>query len=295
MMYVQVRPHHYRRQVHVGVNAFIHYGVMMGDGATTRPPWLEGELIAQAATSDTDLFSHTGTGNEVIKKILPGAVACAEAFDDAPDAVLHPQEDVLISRAVEKRRREFRTVRHCARQALRELGLPPAAVLRGEQGEPLWPHGVVGSMTHCAGYRAAAVARSVDLLTIGIDAEPHQPLPPDILEAIALADEQARIAELAAAHGAPHWDRILFCAKEAVYKAWFPLTHRWLGFHDAVVSIGIDPDALHPAEGTFSARLRVCGPTIAGQALTDFDGRWLISDNLVITAIAIPQTHQAPS
>ncbi len=230
----------------------------------------------------------------MIEKILPGAVACAEAFDDPPDAVLHPREEAVISRAVEKRRREFRTVRHCARQALRELGLPPAAVLPGEHREPLWPPGVVGSLTHCAGYRGAAVARSRDLLTVGIDAEPHQPLPPDVLEAIALAEEQVRIGEMAATHGTAHWDRILFCAKETVYKAWFPLAQRWLGFHDAAVTIepaAINPAATDPAEGTFSARLLVRGPTIAGHALTGFDGRWLISDSLVITAIAVPATH----
>ncbi|MGH3478918.1 MAG: 4'-phosphopantetheinyl transferase family protein [Pseudonocardiaceae bacterium] len=229
----------------------------------------------------------------MIEKILPSAVACAEAFDDPPDAVLHPQEEALISRAVEKRRREFRTVRHCARQALRELGLPPAAVLSGEHREPLWPPGVVGSMTHCTGYRAAAVAHSRDLLTVGIDAEPHQPLPPDVLKAIALADEQVRIADLAAVHGASHWDRILFCAKETVYKAWFPLTRRWLGFHDATVTIdpaAIDAAAIDPAEGTFSARLLVPGGTVAGHELTEFEGRWLVSDRLVITAIAVPVT-----
>ncbi|MGH3778413.1 MAG: 4'-phosphopantetheinyl transferase family protein [Pseudonocardiaceae bacterium] len=229
----------------------------------------------------------------MIEKILPGTVACAEAFDDPPGAVLHPQEEAVISRAVEKRRREFRTVRHLARQALRELGLPPAAVLSGEHREPLWPPGVVGSMTHCAGYRAAVVARSRDLLTVGIDAEPHQPLPPDVLEAIALADELVRLADLAAAHGASHWDRILFCAKETVYKAWFPLAQRWLGFHDAIVTIGpaaIDAAAIDPTEGTFSARLLVGGPTVEGHALTEFDGRWLVNDNLVITAIAVPVT-----
>jgi 4'-phosphopantetheinyl transferase EntD len=70
----------------------------------------------------------------VIEKILPDAVACSEAFDDPPDAVLFPEEEAVISRAVEKRRREFRTVRHCARRALRELGLPPVAVLPGSTG-----------------------------------------------------------------------------------------------------------------------------------------------------------------
>jgi 4'-phosphopantetheinyl transferase EntD len=127
-----------------------------------------------------------GTGVDVIEKILPDAVASSEAFDDPPDAVVFPEEEAVIRRAVEKRRREFRTVRHCARRALRELGLPPAAVLPGEHREPVWPPGVVGSLTHCTGYRAAAVAHQREVLTVGIDAEPHQPLPPDVAGAIAL-------------------------------------------------------------------------------------------------------------
>jgi 4'-phosphopantetheinyl transferase EntD len=229
----------------------------------------------------------------VIEQILPGAVACAEAFGDPPDAVLFPQEEAVLSRAVDKRRREFRTVRHCARQALRELGLSPVAVLSGEHREPLWPPGVVGSMTHCSGYRAAALACSRDMLTIGIDAEPHQPLPPDVLGVIALAEEKVRISELTAANGALHWDRILFCAKETVYKAWFPLMQCWLGFHDA--SLTIAPNPLNPAEGAFSAHLLVSGPPIAGQPLTEFIGRWLVRDRLVITAIAIPTTHSGYS
>jgi 4'-phosphopantetheinyl transferase EntD len=224
-------------------------------------------------------------GAELIEKILPDEVASAEAFDDPPDAVLYPGEEEVISRAVDKRRREFRTVRHCARQALRQLGLPQAPVLRGERGEPQWPPGVVGSMTHCAGYRAAAIARSCDLRTLGIDAEPHQPLPVGVLDVIARDKEQDSLSDLAAADSATCWDRILFCAKETVYKAWFPLTRRWLGFEDAAVTI--TPGTTDPAQGSFSARLLVPGPTVTGHTLTRLDGRWLRSDELVITAIAL--------
>lgn len=224
----------------------------------------------------------------MIEQILPGAVASVEAFDDPPDAVLYPGEAELISRAVDKRRREFRTVRHCARLALRRLGLPPAPVLRGERGEPQWPPGVVGSMTHCAGYRAAAVARSEDLCTVGIDAEPHQALPAGVLAMVALDEEQDTLRQLAAADPATCWDRILFCAKESVYKAWFPLMRDWLGFEDAAVTI--IPGTTDSAQGTFSARLLVAGPTIAGESLTQLDGRWLHRDELIITTIALAAT-----
>ena len=235
----------------------------------------------------------------MIEKIMPIEVACGEAFDDPPEVVLYPEEEAVISRAVDKRRREFRTVRHCARQALRELGIPPAALLPGERGMPQWPPGVVGSMTHCAGYRAAAVARSRDLLTIGIDAEPHDVLPPDVLRYVAIDEERSRLTELAAEDNGICWDRILFCIKETVYKAWFPLTRKWLGFEDAAIIIEpstiepntiepntIEPSTIHPAAGAFSARLLVTGPTIADRPLTGFHGRWLISEGLVVASIA---------
>jgi 4'-phosphopantetheinyl transferase EntD len=229
----------------------------------------------------------------LIEKILPDEVASAEAFNDPPDAVLYPGEEELISRAVDKRRREFRTVRHCARRALCQLGLPPVPVLRGERGEPQWPPGVVGSMTHCAGYRAAAVARSCDLRALGIDAEPHQPLPSGVLDAIALDVEKDSLSELAAVDRTTCWDRLLFSAKEAVYKAWFPLTRSWLGFDDAAVTI--NPGTTDPAQGIFSARLLVPAPTTTAPTLTHLNGRWLRRDELLITTIALSSQHGDPA
>ncbi|HEX5346918.1 MAG TPA: 4'-phosphopantetheinyl transferase superfamily protein [Pseudonocardiaceae bacterium] len=227
----------------------------------------------------------------VIEKVLARGVASVEVFCDPPDAVLYPGEAELITRAVDKRRREFRTVRHCARQALRQLGLPPVPVLRGERGEPRWPADVVGSMTHCAGYRAAAVAHSRDFRAVGIDAEPHEPLPAGVLAVIALDEEQEHLRELAAADRATCWDRILFCAKETVYKTWFPLTYRWLGFEDATVTI--NPGTTDPEQGCFSARLLVAGPTITGHPLIRLDGRWLRNHEFVITTVTLPAERRA--
>ena len=233
----------------------------------------------------------------MIGEILPAMVAFAEAFDDAPDAVLFPEEEALLVRAVEKRRREFATGRHCARRALGALGLPPAPLLPGEAGAPLWPPGIVGSITHCAGYRAAAVARARDVLTIGIDAEPNQLLTDDVLELVSLPAERARLRDLASAAPGISWDRLLFSAKESVYKAWFPLARRWLGFADADITINAandgeanDGDAT-AVTGTFEARLLVAGPEIGGAPLTGFTGRWLACDGVVLTAITVPAAN----
>lgn len=207
----------------------------------------------------------------MLERILPGQVAIAEAFDDRIAAPLFEAEEAVIKRAVAKRRREFATVRRCARQALADLDVPPAPIIPGARGAPRWPAGAVGSMTHCDGYRAAAVARAGRIASIGIDAEPHGPLPSGVLDMIALAEEHRMIAELPVSDGV-RWDRLLFSAKEAVYKAWFPLTRRWLGFEDA--AIRLDP------AGGFHARLLIQGP------VTEFTGRWLLGDGLLITAIA---------
>jgi 4'-phosphopantetheinyl transferase EntD len=216
----------------------------------------------------------------VIEEILLPAVAAAEEFGDRPDAVLFPEEEAVIGRAVEKRRREFTTGRACARAALARLGQPPVAILPGERGSPGWPPGIVGSITHCAGYRAAAVARASQVLALGLDAEPDLPLPGGVLDVVSLAAERDSLADLARSAPGPNWDRMLFCAKESVYKAWFPLTGRWLGFEQAHITF----DA---AAGAFTARLLVPGPEVDGRELTAFDGRWLARGGLILAAITV--------
>ncbi|MFH8473635.1 4'-phosphopantetheinyl transferase [Streptomyces sp. NPDC018000] len=228
----------------------------------------------------------------MIDKILPSQVAVNEALSDPPDAALLPGEEELIRNSVESRRKEFTTVRWCARRALGELGLAPAPILKGERGAPIWPQGVVGSMTHCAGYRAAAVAFRADVLTVGIDAEPHEALPDGVHESIALATEQQRELELRRASPEIHWDRLLFSAKESVYKAWFPLTHRWLGFEQADI-------VLHE-NGSFTAGLLISATeqglaTGATATPTAFSGRWLVADGLVVTAIAVESEPNGPT
>jgi 4'-phosphopantetheinyl transferase EntD len=213
----------------------------------------------------------------VIDHVLPRTVQACEAFSDRPEVVLFPEEAAVIARAVEKRRREFTTVRGCARDALAAIGVAPAAIVPGTRGEPIWPAGVVGSMTHCPGYRAAVVAREHDFRAIGIDAEVDQPLPAALVDQILLPAERQRITELR------EWgvsvDRLVFCAKEAVYKTWYPLTHRFLDFHEASVT----PDA----RGTFTAELRLDDPPESPAWPTAFAGRWLAANGLLITATSI--------
>jgi 4'-phosphopantetheinyl transferase EntD len=216
----------------------------------------------------------------VLERILPASATVVATREDL-NAALYPAEEEVVGRAVEKRRREFTTARACAREALAKLGEPPRAIPSGPRGEPLWPAGIVGSITHCDGYRACAVARAVDLVTLGVDAEPDQPLPEGLLGDIALPEERELLRELSRQAPGTHWDRLLFSIKESIYKAWFPLAERWLGFEDAVVAI----DRLGES---FSAYILVQGPRLGGRELRRFSGNWLAADGLVMAAIAIP-------
>jgi 4'-phosphopantetheinyl transferase EntD len=216
----------------------------------------------------------------VIERLVPAPVAAAEAFADVDESLMWPEEAEAIARAVSRRRREYGTVRHLARQSLQRLGLPPAAVPAGENREPRWPAGVVGALTHCAGYRAAVLAHARDVHGLGVDAEPHAPLPDGVLGTVARDEELPRLAGLAADHPDVHWDRLLFCAKESVYKVWFPLARCWLGFEDA--SVTLRPD------GTFSAALVEHRLAAGGVERDRLDGRWLAGRGLLVTAITLP-------
>ncbi|MFI0896252.1 4'-phosphopantetheinyl transferase [Streptomyces sp. NPDC020983] len=231
----------------------------------------------------------------MIGLVLPPGVLHRSAYGGELDhAPLHPEELPAVARAVDKRRREYAAGRACAREALGQLGIPPGPILRDpHRGAPQWPDGVVGSITHCDGYRAAAVARSSDMLALGIDAEPHAALPEGVLDAVLATDaERARLAELAGSAPAVHFDRLLFSAKETVYKSWYPYHHRMLGFHEAELLLHTDPGVTD--RGGYTARVLVPGPLLAeGVGPDTFTGRWAVRDGLLVTAIAVPAGRAA--
>jgi 4'-phosphopantetheinyl transferase EntD len=206
----------------------------------------------------------------MIERILPaGPAVAAELFGDEP-AELFPGEQAAIAHAVDKRRREFTSVRVCARRALAALGQPPVPLVPGQAGAPRWPEGITGSMTHCDGYRGCVLARTADFASIGLDAEPNLPLPAEVEGTIARPAERDHVAGLAATHPGVCWDRLLFCAKESVYKAWYPVTGRWLGFEDAEVTFGFEhaevKSGFEEPSNTFRADGTCCWAHSPGQA-----------------------------
>lgn len=179
----------------------------------------------------------------------PWRIASAATEVLAGDEVLLPEELSVVEGAGAARRAEFATGRQCARLALASLrpASPSDAVplLRDRRGAPLWPPGTVGSITHCAGWTGAVVATSGGarwgrgVAGIGLDAEPSAPLPAGVLDVVASGEEREAVGRLGGEHPGIPWDTVLFVAKEATYKAWYPLTGILLSH--ASVDVGLSP------------------------------------------------------
>ena len=245
---------------------------------------------------------HTpGSTGDLLRSVLPGEFYVAswdEALAGGADErsaidSLFPAEARLSETYAERRRAEFAAVRTCARAALSRAGFAPAAILKGARGVPIFPPGAVGTLTHTEGLRAAAVAHDAHVRGVGVDAEPHGALPDGVLGAVSLPAERQWVTAILAAEPELRVDKLLFSAKEATYKAWFPLTRRWLGFEDAeirfsVEELGTDHVGL-TATGGFTSRILVePGVVDGGAPLEELRGRWVIAAGFVVAAIALP-------
>ncbi|HCQ59273.1 MAG TPA: phosphopantetheinyl transferase [Sulfitobacter sp.] len=167
---------------------------------------------------------------------LPVAVAVTQI--DRPHPPLLGDEAAVIARARPKRVAEFTAGRHAAREAMQALGHPPAPVLASPDRAPIWPQGLTGSISHSDVWCIAVLARCSDVMALGVDIEKDSPLPKDLLAEICLPSEITRLggADLAAA-------KRIFCAKEAAYKAQYPLTKTLFGFDRLDVTLSAENPA----------------------------------------------------
>lgn len=219
---------------------------------------------------------------EGLARLFAVPVAARVAAPEDYDAPLFPEEAEAILRAVPRRRREFAAGRACARGALAALGAPPAALPRRADRAPAWPGGYVGSLTHCEGFCAAVAAPAALVLGLGLDAETADPLPGQTPRHVCRPDELTRFARSGPPPGSA-WSKLAFCAKEAFYKCYQPLTGRSLDFGDVSVWFA---GAQGDAAGDF--RIRIEAPEkAAGGTLEDAVGRWRIAGGRVYAGVTL--------
>ena len=213
--------------------------------------------------------------------LLPSVAVVEEATPADWTAPIPAEEEAQVTAAAEKRRREFAAGRSCARRALERLGWTCVPVLSGTRREPIWPPGVVGSITHCEGYCAVAVAEQADLRGIGIDAEVETVLGDGVREAVCTADERRWIAD----QGGHDWTVLFFSAKESLYKLWYPLMGSWLDYHDAELVM----DLRH---GRFEAHIR--RPIDSGRFPSRLTGQFALEGGRIHTAITLTCSPHPP-
>jgi 4'-phosphopantetheinyl transferase EntD len=162
---------------------------------------------------------------------VPGIAIGHRVISAGDEHALLPEEALAFATSVVKVRRASGAARIVARDLLARLGHGGCALPKCSGGAPTWPNGVVGSMAHDDRVAVAAVGRSRDVGAIGIDVEPAELLPAELLDMVATPLERLKIAD------DPYRGRLLFVAKEAVYKAVYPLDRTFLEHHDVEVDI----------------------------------------------------------
>jgi 4'-phosphopantetheinyl transferase EntD len=159
----------------------------------------------------------------------PGVLIGHRCLSEGDENALLPAEAISFVRSVLQVRRASGAVRIVARDLLARLGCAPCAIPKARSGAPVWPAGIIGSLSHDKDVAVAAIALDRNFGSIGIDVEPAEPLPPGLLGMVATPAEQARLTMN------PCSGRLLFAAKEAVYKAVHPLDQIFLEHHDVEI------------------------------------------------------------
>lgn len=231
------------------------------------------KLISTAVESDTIQTRRKSQHHYLdmdLSTLFPPQVAIVSATNEMWTSPLCSEEEKLIEGSVAKRQREFRAGRNAAHAALERLDAPPGPLLRNENRQPVWPQGFLGSISHCNDSCVAACAAAGELVSIGVDVEPLKPLSTGIARYIDTDEESAFMAR----HGElPR--RLIFSAKESLYKCYHPLIRRFIGFHSVSLDIDISNRRFNftPTEAC-----KVEFP----QAL-EFHGRFLVGESHLYT------------
>lgn len=215
---------------------------------------------------------------EFARPLFSDRVAMAWADPRAPMPRLMGDEELAIELASPKRAREFGAGRHAARNAMEMLGHLPRPVLQGEDRAPIWPPNLTGSITHSDQDCLAVLTDDPDIAALGIDLEPTTPLEPALWPEICTPDEMNWLASLGPSQRG-HFAKLIFCIKEAIYKAQYTVSRQMLDFHAVTLSLDLKRAEF---SGCFTE-------DVAGlRSSTPLNGRFAILAGKFIAAIELP-------
>jgi len=219
---------------------------------------------------------------EITAQLFDAPVSCCIATPEMYSANLWGEEANCIAGAVTKRRREFIAGRTAARRALLDLGIPEGPILGNRDRSPIWPPGVVGSISHCDSCCVAVVGRRGELKSLGIDVELAEPLHDDILRMVSDDTERSQ-CYIDLSLQRCNLGKLIFCAKEAFYKCYYPLTATVLDFLDVSVHFS---ESKENGRGEFYASLKRPDHPNLPQG-SNLKGRWYIADGLIFAGATL--------
>jgi 4'-phosphopantetheinyl transferase EntD len=144
---------------------------------------------------------------------------------------LYPAEMALVEGSANKRKTDFSTGRYCARKALEQIGIDYAEILRDSGKQPLWPEGIVGSISHSSLLTGAIVGKSKNIVSVGLDIETIGGVESNMWHLLFLESEQQFLNSLNE-EDRNMYPTLLFSLKESFYKFQYPLTRQFLEFNE---------------------------------------------------------------
>ncbi|MCF1481373.1 hypothetical protein B7W85_20935 [Allorhizobium ampelinum] len=243
--------------------------------------------MSQRANNQVEIYSSCPVP-PLFEAFISHRAVCFRHEDFTPEAAMElgvPLPESM-GKAVAKRKAEYVGGRFCAMEAIAaQTGQPAAPVTAGPRGEPVWPPGLVGSITHTHGFAAAAVADAARFRSLGMDTE-------QIMTAQVMGNVRERICGPEDRFGASRsllpelHTTLVFSAKESLFKCLYPLVEKMFWFEDALIRIDPDRDGLFTAE--LLSRLHVEFP-----AGTVIEGRFCLTPGLVHTGISLAKDEAA--
>lgn len=214
-----------------------------------------------------------------LRSIKPDGMA-SEILSINSSYGLYGIENRDISNATPKRQNEFATGRAAARRALQTLSISAQSIPRARDRQPIWPERIVGSISHAEGFAAAIVGHEENHAGVGLDIEGASMLKKELRKFILTPHECEQRAAKPFVVESPRC-KVSFIAKEALFKAVYPISRKFFGFQDAQVDIqenGIWTVALPESVSALPTNMTIC------------NGRWAAVDDLIMATVCIKPT-----
>jgi 4'-phosphopantetheinyl transferase EntD len=218
----------------------------------------------------------------MIEKLFTNQVIALNATQGMWEGDLYPEEQECIRKAVHKRRGEFTAGRLCAREVLFRLGVVNFPLLVGPGRAPLWPKNIVGSISHCHNLCVVAATKDKEIIGLGVDVEVAEPLEIAVKELVCTEKEKQWIVSTPPRIGS-NLAKIIFSAKESVYKSLFPIMRIPLDFMDIQVVLNTQTNEF--VVELFNEQVTECVKQY------NLSGRYFCSDDFVFTGVELRRKH----